>query len=115
MKNIRPVRGMKDIIGNDYELHQKIINIAKNIAFSYGFENISTPILEYTDVFTSTLGETSDVVHKEMYTFLDKGKNPNSITLRPEFTASIMRAVISNKLYDKLPLRFFFIRASISL
>ena len=107
MKNIRPVRGMKDIIGNDYELHQKIINIAKNIAFSYGFENISTPILEYTDVFTSTLGETSDVVHKEMYTFLDKGKNPNSITLRPEFTASIMRAVISNKLYDKLPLRFF--------
>lgn len=107
MQNIRPVRGMKDIIGHDYELHQKIINIAKNIAFNYGFENIITPILEYTDVFTSTLGESSDIVHKEMYTFLDKGKNPNSITLRPEFTASIMRAVISNKLYDKLPLRFF--------
>ncbi|MDX2049956.1 MAG: histidine--tRNA ligase [Rickettsiaceae bacterium] len=102
---LRPVRGTKDILPEDYYLFNKIINSAQKIANRYCFENYSTPIFEYTKVFDRTLGETSDVVNKEMYSFTDR--NGDSITLRPEFTASIVRSVISEGLLSRLPLKLF--------
>lgn len=105
MSKLQPVRGTKDILSDDYRIHQHIINVAGKVGELYGFEGFSTPVFEFTEVFKRTLGDTSDVVNKEMYTFEDKGGE--SITLRPEFTAGIARAVISNGLQQSLPLKLF--------
>ena len=72
----------------------------------YGYGEIATPIFEFTEVFQRTLGETSDIVTKEMYTFEDRGGD--RITLRPENTAGVVRAVITGGLTQELPLRFFY-------
>ncbi len=72
----------------------------------YGYEEIATPIFEFTEVFKRTLGDTSDIVTKEMYTFEDKGGD--EITLRPEGTAGIARALISGGLSQNLPLKYFY-------
>ena len=104
-EKLQPLRGMKDLFCEDFALHNHIINIAQKISNLYCYEGASTPIVEYTRVFDRTLGETSDVVSKEMYSFLDR--NAESIALRPEFTAGIMRAFISNGLQQKLPLKLF--------
>jgi histidyl-tRNA synthetase len=101
----RPVRGTKDLLPNQYHTFEKVIKSASIIAKRYGFQNFATPIMEYTEVFNRTLGDTSDVVNKEMYSFIDRGGD--SLTLRPEFTAGIMRAVISEGLTHSLPLRLF--------
>jgi histidyl-tRNA synthetase len=101
----RPVRGTKDLLPSDYALFEKIVKSASKIASRYCFENFATPIMEYTEVFNRTLGDTSDVVNKEMYSFIDRGGD--SLTLRPEFTAGIMRAVISEGLTHNFPLRLF--------
>lgn len=98
-------RGMKDLFGEDFELHAHVIDVARKISTLYSYEGASTPIVEYTKVFDRTLGDTSDVVSKEIYNFLDR--NGESIALRPEFTAGIIRAFISNGLQQKLPLRLF--------
>lgn len=103
--NLQSIRGMKDLLPEDYQLHKHIINVAEEITSIYGYRTMSTPITEYTSVFTRTLGDTSEVVSKEMYTFLDRSED--SITLRPEFTAGIMRAFISNGLHHQVPLRYF--------
>jgi len=106
MSKLKPVRGTKDLFGNDeYYLHKEIIDVAEYCASRYNFEGISTPIFESTDVFKRTLGETSDVVNKEMYSFDSKGGE--SLTLRPEFTAGVVRAFISNGMQQKLPLKLF--------
>jgi len=106
MSKLQPVRGTKDLFGNDeYYLHKEIVDIAEYCASRYNFEGISTPIFESTDVFKRTLGETSDVVNKEMYTFDSKGGE--SLTLRPEFTAGVVRAFISNGMLQNLPLKLF--------
>jgi histidyl-tRNA synthetase len=102
---LQPVRGTKDLIGDDYLLHKYVIDISSKIAANYGYNFLATPIFEFTDVFKRTLGETADVVTKEMYSFLDRGNE--SLTLRPEFTASIARCFISNGLSHNLPLKFF--------
>ena len=102
---LQEVRGMKDLLNEDYLTHEHIINVAKNISKIYCFAGIATPILEHTEVFSRTLGDTSDVVNKEMYTFLDRGGD--SVTLRPEFTASIIRSFISHKMQHSLPLKLF--------
>lgn len=102
---IRSVRGAKDLLPKDYDLFQKIIRSAEKIASTYGFQGFATPIMEYTEVFDRTLGDTSDVVNKEMYSFIDR--SGDSITLRPEFTAGVMRSVISEGLTHSLPLRLF--------
>jgi histidyl-tRNA synthetase len=83
--------------------HQKIINVAKFYSARYGYDLIDTPLFEYTQVFKRTLGETSDVVGKEMYTFTDRGGE--EVTLRPEGTAGVIRAVISNGLTQSMPLK----------
>ena len=102
---IAPLRGMKDIYFTEYDIFRYIENQAHKIAEIYGYQGLKTPILEATSVFQRTLGETSDVVSKEIYNFADK--KGRSIALRPEFTAGVMRAVLSNKLCHKLPLKLF--------
>ncbi len=106
MTNIlQPLRGTKDLLPQEFIVHDYIINKAKKIGRLYGYLQMNTPIMEYTKIFDRTLGETSDVISKEMYSFLDKSNN--SISLRPEFTAGIVRAFISNGLHHNLPLKFF--------
>jgi histidyl-tRNA synthetase len=102
---LQPVRGTHDLLGEDQRRHHAVVQTAREIASRYGFEEISTPIFEFTEVFKRTLGDTSDVVTKEMYTFEDRGGE--SITLRPEGTAGIARALISGGLSQDLPLKFF--------
>ncbi len=90
---IRCVRGTKDLFKEQLQLHEKIILTAQQISSSYGFEPCSVPIIEYSEVFSKALGGESDLVSKEMYTFLDRSKE--SVTLRPEFTAGVLRAVVT--------------------
>lgn len=102
---LAPLRGMKDLLPEDFRLHQYIEKTAQRIAGLYGYEGIATPILENAAVFDRTLGDSSDVISKEMYSFSDK--KGRIIALRPEFTASVVRAFISNGLKQRLPLRLF--------
>ncbi len=106
MTELQPVRGTRDLIGEDQRRHQHVIDTARRISALYGFEEWVTPIFEDTRVFARTLGETSDVVTKEMYTFTDRGGD--SITLRPEATAGICRALVSNGLTQSLPQKVFY-------
>jgi histidyl-tRNA synthetase len=99
------VRGTHDLLPDEGRRHRHVVETARTIAGRYGYDEIATPIFEFTDVFQRTLGETSDVVTKEMYTFVDRGGE--QITLRPEYTAGIARAVISGGLAQNAPLRFF--------
>ncbi len=85
--------------------HRRVTDTACAIAARYGYREIATPIIEFTEVFQRTLGETSDIVTKEMYTFEDRGGE--SLTLRPEYTAGVARAFISGGLQQSLPLKFF--------
>ncbi len=82
-----------------------MVDVAREVASRYGFEEVATPIFEFSDVFRRTLGDTSDIVTKEMYTFVDRGGD--EVTLRPEATAGIARALIYGGLAQQLPLKFF--------
>jgi histidyl-tRNA synthetase len=106
MPTLQPVRGTKDLIGEDQRRHSHVIATARAAAAAYGFDEWTTPIFEDTAVFARTLGETSDVVTKEMYTFPDRGGD--SLTLRPENTAGICRALVSNGLTQSLPQKVFY-------
>ncbi|KAF9084475.1 hypothetical protein BGX29_010149 [Mortierella sp. GBA35] len=101
-----PVRGMKDRFGDENRRFQWINDKGAKIASLYGFDQITTPILEYSQVFERTLGESSDVVGKELYSFEDKGGS--RLTMRPEGTAGITRALISQKLCNDLPQKFYY-------
>jgi histidyl-tRNA synthetase len=103
---LQPVRGTRDLIGEDQRRHQQVIETARRVAATYGFDEWATPVFEDTRVFARTLGDTSDVVMKEMYTFTDRGGD--SITLRPEATAGICRALVTNGLTQSLPQRVFY-------
>ncbi len=105
MSDLQPVRGTHDILPDAQRRHRQVMETAWGIAGLYGYEEISTPIFEFTEVFKRTLGETSDIVTKEMYTFEDRGGT--SITLRPEVTAGVARAFISGGLAQNLPLKVF--------
>ena len=105
MAKLQPVRGTHDIMGDQARTFRFIQQTFQEIATRFGHREISTPIFEFTDVFKRTLGETSDVVSKEMYSFEDRGGE--SLTLRPEYTAGIARAFISNGLQQSLPCKFF--------
>ena len=91
---IKTPKGMHDMLPEDFKIYEKIIEKSKEIAEFYSFMPITTPHLEYTELFVRPLGETSDVVEKEMYTFRTKGGD--SLTLRPEGTAPIMRSYAEN-------------------
>jgi histidyl-tRNA synthetase len=106
MPPAQPVRGTKDLIGDDQRRHSHVVATARATAAAYGFDEWTTPIFEDTSVFARTLGDTSDVVTKEMYTFTDRGGD--SLTLRPENTAGICRALVSNGLTQSLPQKAFY-------
>lgn len=99
MKLIKAIRGTKDIIGEDAEKYTYISNVSQQVFESYGYKYIKTPIFEETDLFKRGIGEATDVVEKEMYTFKDRGDR--SITLRPENTASVVRSYLENGIYNK--------------
>jgi histidyl-tRNA synthetase len=86
--------------------HRRVAETARDLAALYGFEQIETPIFEFTEVFKRTLGDTSDIVTKEMYTFQDR--SGDMLTLRPEGTAGVARMVISEGLTQSLPLKYFY-------
>lgn len=96
IKMISSLRGMNDILSEDYERFTYFINTATKIAQNYGFHFIETPLLEETALFKRSVGESSDIVGKEMYQFIDKGEN--DVCLRPEGTAGVVRAFIQKKL-----------------
>ncbi len=104
--NLQPVRGTQDILPDENRLHRHVENVAFLTSELYGFGEISTPLFEFTDVFSRTLGDASDIVTKEMYTFEDRGGD--RLTLRPEGTAGVARALISNGLAQNLPLKYFY-------
>ena len=106
MSSFQPVRGTRDLLPAAFQVHKRVIDTAQGIAARYGFHEMSPPILEFTKVFARTMGETSDVVTKEMYNFMDRGGD-EQISLRPEFTAGICRAFISNGMYDQVPFKAF--------
>ena len=106
MDALQPARGTRDILGEDQRRHAHVTAAARRIAGFYGFDEWSTPIFEDTRVFARTLGETSDVVTKEMYTFPDRGGD--SLTLRPENTAGICRALVTGGLTQALPQKVFY-------
>ena len=106
MPSLQPVRGTHDLLFEQKKKHNQITSLARTLAARYGFSDMMTPIFEFTEVFQKTIGETTDIVTKEMYTFEDKGGE--SLTLRPELTASAVRALISNGLFQDLPVKFFY-------
>ncbi|MCB4822662.1 histidine--tRNA ligase [Roseicella aerolata] len=104
---LQPVRGTHDLIGADFRRHHLVIETARRVATLYGFEEWATPIFEDTRVFSRGLGDTSDVVSKEMYSFEDRGGE--NITLRPENTAGVCRALVTNGLtQSNLPRKVFY-------
>lgn len=105
MAKLQPVRGTHDLLPEDSRRHRHIIETGRSVSERYGFGEIATPIFEFTEVFKRTLGEASDVVSKEMYTFTDRGGE--ELTLRPEATASICRALITGGLTQSLPAKFY--------
>lgn len=105
MAKAQPVRGTHDLLPDAFGAHAEVIATARRVSATYGYREMATPIFEFTDVFARSMGETSDVVSKEMYSFDDRGGE--SITLRPEYTAAICRAFISNGLQQSVPFRAF--------
>ena len=99
----QPVKGAHDIFGKDLLIYKFIIKKISELAKIYDYQEIITPIFENTELFLKNLGENSDVVLKEMYTFNDRSNK--SLTLRPEYTTGMIRAAISNNLLEKLPTR----------
>ena len=106
MTDLQPARGTHDLIGDEQRRHAHVGDVARQVAAIYGFDEWTTPIFEDTRVFSRTLGETSDVVMKEMYSFDDRGGE--SITLRPEGTAGVCRALVTNGLTQSLPQKVFY-------
>jgi histidyl-tRNA synthetase len=106
MSDLKPPRGTHDILPEAHRRHRHVGDTACAIVALYGYAEISTPIFESTDVFTRTLGETSDVVTKEMYAFEDK--KGRRLALRPEGTAGVARAFISHLRSEPLPIKLFY-------
>lgn len=103
---LQTVRGTRDIFGEEAQLFREIDNQFAQTAMVYDFQEIETPIFEFTQVFKRSLGDETDIVNKEMYTFEDR--SGDSLTLRPEGTAAVARAVLSNSLLRELPLKLFY-------
>ena len=102
---INRIRGTHDLFGEELKKFNKVVYEVKDKAKKFGFNELITPIFESSELFKKPLGEQSDVVLKEMYTFKDR--NEDEITLRPEYTTPMIRAAISNGLLNNLPAKFF--------
>lgn len=105
-QKLQPVRGTHDILPEEAEKRFALSLKFRELARLYGYGEIQTPIFEFSEVFHRTLGDASDIVSKETYTFDDRGGE--SLTLRPEFTASIARAFLSNGMQQNLPLKWWY-------
>ena len=103
---IQLIRGFKDILPGEAELWQEIEKISRSLFEDFGFKEIRVPIMEKTELFARSIGENTDIVEKEMYTFPDR--KGDLITLRPEATASIVRSYIQHKMYGQDPVRKFY-------
>ena len=106
MSRLQPARGTADLLPNNMAKHRLVIEAARTAASRYGFQEMATPIFEFSEVFSRPLGESSDIVTKENYSFADRGGE--MLTLRPENTAGVVRAVISGGLTQNLPLKYFY-------
>ena len=106
MATIQLIRGFKDILPGETELWQYIEKIAGDVFESFGFKEIRLPVLERSELFARSIGAETDIVEKEMYTFPDR--KSDLITMRPEATASVVRAYIQHKLYAKDPVQKFY-------
>ncbi|MFP4081357.1 MAG: histidine--tRNA ligase [Candidatus Aminicenantes bacterium] len=107
-RQISAIKGTRDILPQEARKWQSVEARAKEIFELYGYREIRAPIFEATELFERGTGQTSDIVIKEMYTFQDKGGR--LLTLRPEYTPSVVRSIIENRLYlQPQPLRFYFI------
>ncbi|SPY08365.1 histidine--tRNA ligase [Oligella urethralis] len=109
---VHAIRGMNDILPNESYKWQQLENIIKSLLAQYGYQNIRTPILEQTRLFARGIGEVTDIVEKEMYTFTmkkdaDKVDPEDMLTMRPEFTAGVVRAAIEHNLLYERPLRAY--------
>ena len=102
---LQSVKGTQDFLPEQYRVFLHVVETARKVAHNFSYQEISVPIFEYTEVFKRSLGDYSDIVNKEMYVFEDK--KGRSITLRPEFTASIVRSIISSSMQKTLPLKLF--------
>ena len=99
-------KGTKDVLPNEIAKYNYFEQTARKVFAKYNFKEIRTPVFEHTELFVRGVGESSDIVNKEMYTFKDKADR--SLTLKPEGTASIARAVIENGLDNEaMPLKLF--------
>lgn len=106
MEKITAIRGFKDILQEDALLFRDIESIAREVFNSFGFREIRVPIIEKTELFKRSIGETTDIVEKEMYTFADRDNE--YITLRPEATASVIRAYIEHNMSAAEPITKLF-------
>ncbi len=103
----RALKGMQDILPPDIYIWQKVEAAAREVFSSYGFQEIRLPVVESTNIFTRSIGENTDIVEKEMYTFMDKGDR--SISLRPEGTASVVRCYVEKNLHTlPSPQKFYY-------
>ena len=103
------VKGTHDLLPNEAASFESIENLLKKIASLYAYREVRTPVIEHSELFVRGVGNSSDVVRKEMYQFLDKGDR--SLSLRPEFTAGIIRMLVNNKTYatEELPLKYYYV------
>lgn len=106
---VKNVKGTHDIIGSEANIFIAVENLMRHVSELFAFSEVRPPVLEHSELFVRGVGESSDIVRKEMYTFDDKGGR--SLTLRPEFTAGIMRLIVQNKLYatNELPLKYYYL------
>ena len=106
VKYIAP-KGTEDLLPGESGKWQYVESVIRALCAQYGFREIRTPVFEHTEVFVRGVGETTDVVNKEMYTFIDKGNR--SVTLRPEGTAGIVRAFVENGLFNEpMPAKYYY-------
>ena len=105
---VNNVKGTHDIFDLEANAFTAVEATMANIAAFFGYKEMRTPVIEHSELFVRGVGESSDIVRKEMYTFLDKGER--SLTLRPEFTAGIIRSIVNNKLLltNELPYKVFY-------
>jgi histidyl-tRNA synthetase len=103
MTSPQPIRGMQSLLGEGADRMAAVVAAFDRVRRQYGFKRVEVPVLEHTDVFARTMGETTDVVSKEMYSFEDK--SGESVTMRPEFTAGIARAFLSEGWQQHTPLK----------
>lgn len=106
MSKMQNVRGTYDLYGEAKRKMKKVVATAGAVVERYGFEEIETPIFEFTEVFARNLGDTSDIVTKEMYCFEDRGGE--SLTLRPEGTAGVVRSFVSEGMQQNLPVKLYY-------